>query len=424
MNFASGSIVPDFKILRKLRFALGICLLLSFSVALSEVSGEWLLTKQIGCALGLLLSIVLGAGIWPPFSAGFLLVLHFFFHPRAAIFSWDPALDLLLFSQVLSVAPLLSSVYYLPAVRFCCGLAIVWNSWSQISAAPWISVASLDRYLHHAPMALLISDPHGLIPLIQILGGLAWLLQLSFLLIFWQKTLRLYWAVQLFFLFAALTFLMPPSFNEAMGLSCMIPFLPGDWRLRGPKLQKLGRALGLCYVTLILTFTIFHRNITEQFSIFKKIDNPFAQKTYSILTEPFVTAGNLILFNSIWKMYSPTWRHVVWIEWYARQSDGSMVNILQENFSPNYRMYRRTWTQALWSDFKKEKVFVGMLSGANEKTVYSQYLCQILQQQTGHKPLSIHAEINSFDIRDFETEWDIHTQKPDRIETQPEVPCA
>jgi hypothetical protein len=172
-----------------------------------------------------------------------------------------------------------------------------------------------------------------------------------------------------------------------------------------------------------VVFTIFEANIVQQFTIFENIKIKTVKVAYRVVTKPFVGVGNLILFNSMWKMYSPTWRHVVWIEWYYKKTDQSVENWPQENFSPDYRMHRRTWPEALWTDFKKEKVFVGMLSGSQERAAYGKYLCHEIFTKTGAKPVSVRPEIYSFDIRGPDEQWSIENQSFENREIKEEVPC-
>jgi hypothetical protein len=181
----------------------------------------------------------------------------------------------------------------------------------------------------------------------------------------------------------------------------------------------------VCFFLLmgIMLSTVFDRNIAEQFDVFDKIGSGTLEKTYEIATDPFVKTGNLILFNSIWKMYSPTWRKVVWIEWYLKKPDGTVEEWPEENFSPDYRMRRRSWLEALWTDFKKEKVFVGMLSRIGDRAAYARYLCHVVVERTGVKPASVQSVINSFGIRGPDATWSIFEQNAENIERDPEVTC-
>jgi hypothetical protein len=268
-------------------------------------------------------------------------------------------------------------------------------------------------------------------PLVQILGGLAWLMQLAAPLVLWDRRLGKYWAALLIVLHGILELFVPFAFWNIMAAISVIPFLPESWLTlkksawasQAQELKAAGRGVGFVLLMCVMLCTIFDRNIAEQFDIFEKIGSTKLEKTYEIVTNPFVGIGNLILFNSIWKMYSPTWRHVVWIEWYEREADGKTNPWPQENFSPDYRMHRRTWLEAIWTDFKKEKVFVGMLSGAPERAAYGKYLCHEITEANGRKPLSVHPELFSFDIRGPEENWSLREQKFERTQKFDEVPC-
>lgn len=310
-------------------------------------------------------------------------------------------------------------------------MGFLWIGWSQLASAPWLDPGRVRLYVAHSPFAAVISAYSGFVPLVEILGGFGWLLQMSAPLAFWPRALGKTWAVLLFVSQIILSFFLPLVFWNLIPAIAIAAFFPQEWLTVSKDYwvsQREGmhasvRGFSFVLVMAVMISTVFDRNIAEQFDIFEKMGSVGVEKAYEIATDPFVRLGNLILFNSIWKMYSPTWRRVVWIEWYARNSDGKTVNWPEENFSPDYRMKRRTWLETLWTDFKKEKVFIGMLSRQADRAIYGKYLCHVIAERTGEKPVAIHSEINSFQIRGHETAWSLKEQPIERTQKDPETSC-
>jgi hypothetical protein len=317
----------------------------------------------------------------------------------------------------------------LARLGICAGYA--WLAWGQLAQRAWLEPAVVDHYVQESLFAHVFTSYRGFIPLVEILGGFTWLAQLGAPLLLWHRHFAKYLALVLIVLQGLLMAFTPTYFWNTLLVASLILFLPSEWftiekiywRQHRMMLHRAWRNFCFFLVTTTLLFTIFERNIAQQFSLFEKIQSKPIEVAYRIISKPFVEIGNLILFNSIWKMYSPTWRHVVWIEWYYQQAGQSMQNWPQENFSPDYRMHRRTWGEALWTDFKQEKVFIGMLSGANEKTIYGQYLCREISQRTGVKPVSVHPEIYSFDIRGPDEQWSLKNQAYEQKQVLGEIAC-
>ena len=360
-----------------------------------------------------------------------LLILHGFLNGGNTPFGWEVLFDPFLMCVILASRKKSRSILPIRIMQVIACVFIGWVSWSQVKSGPWLDTATVTRYVAHSPFGRISSSYPGFVPLVEIIGGFAWLLGLLAPVLLWNKAIGKYWAVLLLLTHGMLTIFMPAIFCNLMAMVAMVSFARPQWLTlekrywisQSSELKAAGRIFGFSTLMLVVVSTVFDRNIAEQFDIFQKMGSVITEKTYEIATNPFVKAGNLILFNSIWKMYSPTWRKVVWIEWNVKNRDGTVTKWPEENFSPEYRMHRRTWTEAIWTDFKKEKVFIGMLTGDAPKVAYAKYLCHVIAEKTGTKPVSIQPEIFSFAIRGPELNWSIRNQKFERDEKQAETLC-
>ena len=369
--------------------------------------------------------------------SGFIaLVLHLLFYGNGTgTFGWGALIDPFLIIIILSPSRLTITgkiaAWPLRLLQLSVCIMYLLAAWGQLTLKPWLEPSVIDYYVHGSPLTHVFAAYRGFIPLVEIFGGFAWLSQMVAPILLWQRVVSKYLAVMLIVLHGLLEIFMPAYFWNYVMMVALISFMPEEWltlnrsywSVQIPKLKIACRNLSFFFIIATMVVTIFQRNIVQQFDVFEKIKNKTVESAYRVITQPFVDVGNLILFNSMWKMYSPTWRHVVWIEWYYKKMDQSVENWPQENFSPDYRMHRRTWLEALWTDFKKEKVFVGMLSGSQEKAAYGKYLCHEIFAKTGSKPISVHPEIYSFDIRGPEEDWSLKTQSFENRDVKEEVPC-
>jgi hypothetical protein len=381
--------------------------------------------------LGVVVSLTFAFGFFRILSGTILFLLYCLYAVPWEAGCWGPLLPPLLACAILACVRTVPSIWIQRILKAIAFLGIGWIAWKQVSSPPWLDHSLIHRYVSFSPIAHLFPVPGVFAPLLAILGGYAFLLQLAAPLALLSAPFSRYWAALLFVLSGFLTLLMPLSFWNAAVMIALLPVLPEacftfkvhSWKKYFIELEIPMRKVCFFLLMGIMLSTVFDRNIAEQFDVFDKIGSGTLEKTYEIATDPFVKTGNLILFNSIWKMYSPTWRKVVWIEWYLKKPDGTVEEWPEENFSPDYRMRRRSWLEALWTDFKKEKVFVGMLSRIGDRAAYARYLCHVVVERTGVKPASVQSVINSFGIRGPDATWSIFEQNAENIERDPEVTC-
>lgn len=409
-----------------IRFLLGLALFLSFSTFL-RTSGMTMAFAIL--AMGCSLAFAFGyASRW---TGVVVLILHLYLDRRFVTYGWQPLVDPFLMATILSLGSKPRMIWCLRLTRILTCLVLGWVAWAQVTTTPWLEPEMVTRYIAYSPFGAVSSNYVGILPLVEIFGGFAWLLQLAAPIVLWSKRFASYWIVLLTASHLILSFFMPLEFYVFAVPMAMMVFVPSEWlsmdltfwRSKLPDIKDAGRSIGFVLLMFIMPFTIFDRNIAEQFDIFERIGSASLEKTYEIVANPFVRAGNLIQFNSIWKMYSPTWRNVVWIDWYVKNANGQVVNWPQENFSPDYRMHRRTWTETLWTDFKKEKVFVGMLSRESSRIAYGKYLCHVIAKKTGVMPISLHAQINLFSIRGPDETWSLKKQGAENVRRDPEIFC-
>ena len=377
-----------------------------------------------------ILAFALGYSV--PVTGTLATVLHLWAKPfPVTAYGWQGLVDpLLLLFVSASLAPKRSQ-WPIRLMKGSVSVICFFVAWGQLKEHPWLSTDALTEYLRASPFAKISSSIEGFVPLVEIFGGLAWLGTLMAPVLLWNRKLGKYLALILIAVYGLLAIFMPPDFSNWIMVVLPLLFLPDEWmtldrekwKAQWPALRYAGRAGCFFLVMAVMLSTIFDRNIVQQFDLDSKIRSRFIRESYGIVARPFVKIGNLILFNSIWKMYSPVWRHVVWIDWYYTKLDGTVETWTQPNFSPDYRMRRRTWLQALWTDFKKEKVFIGMLSGDAEKEAYGKFLCHEILLQTGIAPLSVHPEISSFDIRGPAENWSLKEQAAERKDPGNEISC-
>ena len=435
------------------RFFLGISFLLSFLFLLShspkipvQPKFGWIeLTflprleldstpLLILLSLALPLSVLFSLGYFVTILGFALLLLHIFFNLGTLSYSWEPSADIFLltflgFTWFQRRKKELSSVIF-KFIQIEVSIAFALVAWSQLTNTPWLTRSVTQLYFDHSPLGLLVFPRLDAAFLTEIFGSFAWLLSLFAPVLLWQKQFGKYCAMILILTFLALCPLTPLVYWNILPVALCSLFLPNVWFDSNPivrtnlitQWQEAARAICLSLTVLMMVSITFDRNYNDQFGFWAKINRPKLTKAYRILTNPFVKTGDVILFNPIWKMYSPVWKTVNWIDWFAKDSKGNITAIPQENFSPDYRLHRRTWTEALWTDYKKEKVFISMLSSREERISYTKYLCYELGK-IGQKPSSIFLEIKKFRIRGPDEHWDLRTQKPDEVKREEEVIC-
>ena len=85
--------------------------------------------------------------------------------------------------------------------------------------------------------------------------------------------------------------------------------------------------------------------------------------------------GRAVGFGTIWRLYSPTWKHTVWTRWYAVDVSGAVNEIPTHNLSPEYRKERSLAAATFWDI--KQAIFQSRLSQTPIlQASYARYLCR------------------------------------------------
>jgi len=107
--------------------------------------------------------------------------------------------------------------------------------------------------------------------------------------------------------------------------------------------------------------------------------------------------GRKIGLATTWKMFSPSWKRVYWIEWYATFDDENFVYVETPNLSPQYRDSRGILKELFW-DFKQARLQSSIHHQEQIRISYAQYLCKTLEKELGDMPVRIRAEQKIKDI--------------------------
>ena len=79
-------------------------------------------------------------------------------------------------------------------------------------------------------------------------------------------------------------------------------------------------------------------------------------------------------FGTIWRLYSPTWKHTIWLEFVRVDAEGVETAIPTMNLSPTYRAERSTLDSLLF-DIKVAIVQSRLSSMQQLQEAYARYLC-------------------------------------------------
>jgi len=165
--------------------------------------------------------------------------------------------------------------------------------------------------------------------------------------------------------------------------------------LKTPAVKKTLNVLKiiLIYIFIIVSFIPeMHYNIYLQYiskNVYR-LSPPLRSisQSYQQSTKEIVEFGRRIGMTTTWRMYSPPWKDVMWIDWYAQDINGNWTYVETPNLSQRYRERRDFWTAYLF-DFKQARIQHSLVHSSSFRLGYAKWLCLQLDTDLGWSPQAI-----------------------------------
>jgi hypothetical protein len=176
------------------------------------------------------------------------------------------------------------------------------------------------------------------------------------------------------------------------------------------------------FVILLIFVPSLHRNYVEDLKLIpRNTDNVWAQAYWMAIT-PFAVVSRAFLTDTLWRMYSPTWKRSIWIEWYALDQSKVMTLWPTPTFDPEYRA-KTSRLQLEFFDLKEPKIQSELNHGHRERISYGIYLCRKIERETKVKPYAMKPIWKEFATPPPDVKWTLSDVKVKTFDKLPEVLC-
>lgn len=117
---------------------------------------------------------------------------------------------------------------------------------------------------------------------------------------------------------------------------------------------------------------------------------PSCFERYRRVSRPLVELGRVAILGTKWRMFSPSWKKLFWIDWEARRADGTWVLVPTRNLSPRDRATRGVLDAWLF-DFKRGRLQASLVHQETFRRGVARWLAREVERRRGWRPTAIRA---------------------------------